>query len=449
MRQTYSYREKAKQFFIVLLPIFVTQITLMSTGFFDTVMSGNVSEYDLAGVAIAVNIFMPVFGSLLGVISGLTPIISQLYGADKRDELPSIVVQGIYLSIAISIGLILIGLVVVPLLLGAMQLEPKVEMVAKGFLTACAFGICPILIAAVLRNFVDALGYTRVTMMVTVLSVPVNIGMNYLFIFGKWGLPALGGIGAGVGSAITYWFVLVFNLLVIRHVKPFSQYDIFGAFGKPDIKAWYHQLTIGLPIGIAMFCEQSIFGAVALFMASYGTTVIAAHQAAMNFTTMVYMIPLSISMALTIMVGYEVGAKRYRDAKKYSYLGVVFSVLFSGTLALILTNFKSEIASLYTNDEAVYDMIQIFLLYVIFLQWSDAVSAPLQGALRGYKDVKITLILAIISYWIIGLPTGYAFANYFGVGPYGYWLGLIAGIAVGAVALIIRLYQVQRKQAVN
>ena len=158
------------------------------------------------------------------------------------------------------------------------------------------------------------------------------------------------------------------------------------------------------------------------------------------------MIPLSISMALTIMVGYEVGAKRYEDAKKYSYLGVALSILFSGSLTLILANFKGEIAALYTKDEAVYQMIQIFLLYVIVLQFSDAISAPLQGALRGYKDVKITLILAVISYWIIGLPVGYAFANYFGVGPYGYWVGLIAGIVAGAVALIIRLVKVQRKQ---
>ncbi|WP_418626553.1 MATE family efflux transporter [Anaerosinus sp.] len=449
MRQTYSYKEKVKQFMIVLLPIFITQITLMSTGFFDTVMAGNVSEYDLAGVAIAVNIFMPVFGSILGVLSGLTPTISQLYGANKKEELPFIIVQGIYLAIVIAICLIILGFIVIDPLLNVMNLEAKVKIVAKGFLLACAFGISPILIAAVFRNFVDALGYTRVTMVVTVCAVPINICMNYLFIFGKMGFPALGGIGAGVGTAITYWFVLFINLLVIKHVKPFSQYDIFRFFGKPDFAAWRQLLSIGIPIGFAMFCEQSIFGAVALFMAAYGTTVIAAHQAAMNFSTMVYMIPLSISMALTIMVGYEVGAKRYKDAKKYSYLGVALSILFSGSLTLILANFKGEIAALYTKDEAVYQMIQIFLLYVIVLQFSDAISAPLQGALRGYKDVKITLILAVISYWIIGLPVGYAFANYLGVGPYGYWVGLIAGIVAGAVALIIRLVKVQRKQLVK
>ena len=124
-----------------------------------------------------------------------------------------------------------------------MNLEAKVKIVAKGFLLACAFGISPILIAAVFRNFVDALGYTRVTMVVTVCAVPINICMNYLFIFGKMGFPALGGIGAGVGTAITYWFVLFINLLVIKHVKPFSQYDIFRFFGKPDFAAWRQLLS--------------------------------------------------------------------------------------------------------------------------------------------------------------------------------------------------------------
>ena len=284
------------------------------------------------------------------------------------------------------------------------------------------------------------------TMLITICSVPVNIFMNYLFIFGKYGFPQLGGVGAGVGSAITYWVVLLLNIIVVYYVKPFSGYHVFSKFFKISFKTWKEQLGIGVPIGSAMFCEQSIFGAVGLFMAAYGTGIIAAHQAALNFTTMVYMIPLSISMTLTILVGFEVGAKRFSDAKKYSRMGIILSILFSGTAALILMHFKPEIAALYTNDEAVWGLIQLFLAYAILLQFSDSVSAPLQGILRGYKDVKITLYLAILSYWIIGLPTGYVLANAYDYGPYGYWIGLIVGIAVGAVFLLARMYQVQKNK---
>lgn len=444
MKQTYTYKEKIRQIMIVLLPIFITQIALISTGFFDTIMAGNVSEYDLAGVAVAVNIFMPVFCGVLGVISGLTPIIAQLHGAGQKDQLPFVVVQGMYLSGVIGIVFILVGCFTIEPLLSSMSLEPQVEKIAIGFLKAIAFGICPILIGSALRNFIDALGYTRVTMLITVTSVPINILMNYFFIFGKCGFPKLGGVGAGVGSAITYWLVMLINIFVVYYLKPFKYYKIFSRFYRASFENIKQQLAIGIPIGSAIFCEQSIFGAVGLFMAAYGTDIIAAHQAALNFSTMVYMIPMSISMTLTILIGFEVGAKRYRDAKLYTNIGMLISILFSGILTLFLIAFKGQIAALYTNNAIIYQLIQSFFVYVIFLQLSDAVNAPMQGALRGYKDVKVTLGLAIISYWIIGLPVGYALANYFQAGPYGYWLGLITGVVAGAVLLFVRLRYVRK-----
>lgn len=444
MRQRGTYGGKALQFFSVLLPILVTQVALVSTVFFDTVMAGNVSEYDLAGVAVAANLFFPVFGGMQGVIAGLTPIIAQLYGAGKKEAMPRVVVQGMYMAVLLGVCLIAVAAVVVKPLLAAMALEPRVAAITVGYLKAIACGFCPILAAAALRNFIDALGYTRVTMAITLCSVPFNIAMNYLFIFGKGGFPALGGVGAGVGSALTYWFVLLLNLLVVRRVQPFASYRVFARFFRPSLAAFKSHLAIGVPVGAAIFCEQSIFGAVGLLMAMYGTHIIAAHQAALNFSTLVYMVPLSISMALTILVGFEVGARRYVDAKRYSYMGILLSVLFSGALALALMQLRAEFAALYTQEPQVYQLIQTFLVYAIALQFSDAVSAPLQGALRGYKDVRVTLLLAILSYWAIGLPIGHAIARLTQLGPYGYWIGLIAGIAGGALFLGLRLAFVQR-----
>jgi len=446
MKQTYSSWGKIKQFFVVLLPIFITQISLISTGFFDTVMAGHVSEQDLAGVAVGANLFMPVFGSILGVISGLTPVISQLYGARKKEEIPFVIIQGLYLSVIIGLVLILLAVAFIQPVFAVLNLEPRVDYIAKMYLLAMAFGLCPIFAAGVFRNFMDAFGYTRFTMLITICAVPCNIFMNYLFMFGKFGFPELGGIGAGVGTAITFYVVLGLNILVVRKLSPFKEYNIFSQFCKPSVTQWKRQLCIGLPIGSAMFCEQSIFGAVGIFMTVYGTGVIAAHQAALNFTTMVYMIPLSISMTLTILVGFEIGAKRLADAKKYSYMGVGLSMLVASMLAMVLIQFKGAIASLYTNDEVVNQLVQSFIVYAIFLQVSDGVSAPIQGTLRGYKDVKITFFLAILSYWVIGLPAGYILANYFSYGPYGYWMGLIIGIAVGAVFLGFRLRLVQKKR---
>jgi len=180
-------------------------------------------------------------------------------------------------------------------------------------------------------------------------------------------------------------------------------------------------------------------------MSEFGTKIIAAHQAALNFSSFIYMIPLSISMALTILVGFESGAKRFKDARLYSYLGIgggITIALITGTLLFL---FRSNIAYLYSNDPDVVVLISQFMLFGVFFQLSDAVLAPIQGALRGYKDVNVTFIMALVSFWVIGLPFGYLLAKSTQLGPFGYWLGLITGLAVGAITLSYRLIYVQKK----
>ncbi|MBB5337002.1 MATE family efflux transporter [Pectinatus brassicae] len=445
MKKTYSYTQKIIQFFAVLLPIFITQLAIVSTGFFDTVMSGHVSEYDLAGVAIGANVFFPFFGSSLGIISGLTPSIAHLYGARKYSIIKFVIQQGFYWSLLLGLIFILAGFILIPYLLPLLKLDDYVSYVFTHYLIAMAFGICPIFLAGVLRNFIDALGFTKLTMFITIITVPINIFLNYVFIYGEFGMPAFGGIGAGIGSAITYYVNLLLNILVIINIKPFCMYKIFTNFPRPSFYEWKKQLSIGVPIGCTLFCEQSIFGVVGLLMTVYGTSVIAAHQAALNFTTLVYMIPLSISMAVTILISYELGAKRYNDVKQYAHLSRLFSLIFASGLAAILINFRRSIAALYTSNPDVIELTTIFLIYAVIMQVVDGINAPLQGILRGYKDVKITFYLAVLSFWLIGLPCGWLLAKYSTWGPYGYWLGLIAGLLSGAILLMLRLKIVEKK----
>ena len=445
MREAHGYKAKARQFFVVLLPIFITQLSLMATGFFNTVMAGHISQEDLAGVAVGVNLFMPFFGSFLGIISGLTPTISQLYGARKTEKIGFIVKQGFYWALALGVGFVALGWLAVPQVLPLLALEPKVEYITSHYLMAISMGIIPIFLSAVLRNFIDAHGFTRLTMGVTMCTVPANIILNYIFMYGLFGVPALGGIGAGIGSAITLTLNLLLNILVVTHLEPFRSYHVFRQLPRLDMAEWQKQLGVGLPIGATMFCEQSIFGAVGLFMTAYGTAIVAAHQAAMNFTTIVYMLPLAVSMTLTILVGFEVGARRLPDARQYIKLSRYLTFGTVGTLALVLTQFRTEIAAFYTTSQDVQPVLAGFLVYAVFMQFADSINAPLQGALRGFKDVRVTLWLAILSFWIIGLPLGWGLARFTQLGPYGYWIGLIMGVLIGAVFLQVRLLRVQRK----
>src|SRR5690625_5225797 len=198
-------------------------------------------------------------------------------------------------------------------ILQLMDLEAEVRRVAKYYLIALGAGIIPLFIFNTLRAFMDALGKTRTSMFIILATLPINIVFNFIFIFGKLGVPAYGGIGSGIATAITYWISCAIAIVIIIRMPHFRTYPIFIKWTKPIIKDWLAQLKIGVPIGFSIFFETSIFSAVTLLMSVYSTYTIAAHQAAINFASLLYMIPLSVGMALTIAIGYELGAKRYDD----------------------------------------------------------------------------------------------------------------------------------------
>lgn len=446
MKKTLSLSEKLQQLLMILIPILITQVGLFMMNFFDTMMSGHYSSTDLAGVAIGSSLWVPIFTGLSGIMVAITPIIAQLFGASNSQKVSLSVIQGIYLSVVIAIIVILLGSFFLTPILNGMSLDTGVQIVAKNYLIALSYGMIPLFVFNVLRSFIDALGKTRVSMVITLISLPINVFFNYLFIFGKFGVPELGGVGAGYATSITYWLITFIAIGIIQKQRPFKSYQVFRQLYPVKITIWKEILKIGVPIGFAMFFETSIFSAVTLLMSDFNTITIASHQAAINFATLLYMIPLSISMALTIVVGFEVGASRNKDARTYSLLGIGIAVLMAFFSGLILLLFRSEIAGIYTDDPAVQELTAHFLIYALFFQLSDALQAPIQGALRGYKDVNITFIMALVSYWVIGLPLGYYLANFTNWGPYGYWVGLISGLAIGAICLSVRLVSVQNRR---
>ena len=447
MYETKTIREKLKLFSTILLPILVTQVGMYLMNFFDTVMSGRAGAEDLAGVAIGSSLWVPIFTGVNGILLAITPIIAQLTGAKENDKVPNKVQQGIYLAIGLAVIIFFIGFFALNPILQAMDLDPAVRHIAKFYLVSLSIGIIPLFIFNTIRCFIDALGQTRISMLVILISLPLNICLNYIFIFGKFGIPAYGGIGSGIATAITYWLICFIAVGIVYKIPPFREFKIFSNWVKPSLHVWWEQLKIGIPIGFAIFFETSIFSAVTLLMSVYSTYTIAAHQAAMNFATLLYMIPLSVGIALTITVGYEAGGKRFLDARTYGYIGIssgIFVAVFAG---LVLFIFNDIVAGLYNSNPEVIALTKQFIYFAIFYQLADAFGAPIQGALRGYKDVNVTLIVALVSYWVIGLPTGWILANYTSLEPFGYWVGIIVGLTVGAVALLWRLLYLQKKYA--
>ncbi|MBB5174685.1 MATE family efflux transporter [Texcoconibacillus texcoconensis] len=446
MYETKTWREKIRLLMFVMWPILITQVGLTAMNFIDTTMSGQAGADDLAGVAIGSSLWMPVFTGVTGVLLAMTPIISQKIGAKRAEEVPFSVIQGVYLSIAIAAIVIILGYFVLDPILQAMSLEDSVRHVAKHYLIGLALGIVPLFVYTVLRCFIDSLGQTRVTMVITLMALPVNFVFNYALIFGRFGFPELGGIGAGYASAVTYWVILFITYYYVANVRPFSPYQVFKKLYQVSISTWKEILLLGLPIGMTIFFEASIFSAVTLLMSQFTTEIIAAHQAALNFSSLLYMLPLSIAMALTIAVGFEVGAKRISDAKAYGAIGMVFALMLALFACVVIYVLREPAGQLYTNDPEVLDYIKTFLIFAIFFQFSDALNTPIQGVLRGYKDVNVPFVAALVSFWIFGLPAGYYFANYTFFGPYGYWIGLTVGLTACALFLLRRLFVVQNRE---
>lgn len=444
--ETNSIKQKSSLFITIIIPILITQVALYLMSFFDILMTGRYDTYHLAGVTIGSSFWMPVYTGLSGILLGLTPIIAQQIGARIKEEIRPSVQQALYVSLALSaIIFLLIRLGVFPLIRN-MPLDERTAQVAADYLTGMSIGLVPLMAYTVLRAFFDALGATRVSMFIILLSAPINIIINYLLIFGKLGLPEMGGAGAGYASGITYWIVFFIAVWIAWKSGQFKGYTLFRGWQRISFTKWKELLLIGVPIGLSIFVETSIFSVVTLLMSNYTAQIIAAHQIALNFTSLLYMVPLSVSMGTTILVGQSVGAKKLADARTFTYLGITFAVLFSFISIFILLVFREPIASMYTPDRDIITLAMHFFIYAALFQLSDAVQAPIQGALRGYKDVTMTFLVGVLSFWVIGLPVGFALAHFTSLNAFGYWIGLITGLTVGAIVLSFRLRHIQKIQ---
>ncbi|MGL4820811.1 MAG: MATE family efflux transporter, partial [Bacilli bacterium] len=385
MKQTTSITEKWRQFFVILIPILITQVGLFSMTFFDTTMSGQASPADVAGVAIGASLWTPIFTGFGGILNAITPIVSTSFGAKDPTDVRRTVQQGLIVSALIGLAIIIVAYFVIDPILNGMRLEAEVHRIANDYLFALLWGIIALFLYQVLRNFMDALGYTRTTMFITLISLPINVIINYALIFGQFGFPKLGGVGAGYATAITYWIGLILAVIFITTNKTLRAYQVLGLPKRIIFSKWKEILMLGFPIGCAIFFETSVFSGVTLLMSNFDTVTIASHQSALNFASLLYMIPLSIAIALTILIGFEVGARRYEDARKYAWIGLSFAVGFSFVNSAIIYFGREVIASFYTQDPEVLALTSQFLIYGVFYQLCDALLAPTQGALRGYK----------------------------------------------------------------
>ena len=430
-------------------PIIIAQLANTAMGFVDTVMAGRVSPQDLAAVALGNSIWVPVFLLMTGILLATTPKVAQRFGAGAHTEIGPLVRQALWLALAVGIAAAVI-LWNAEIVLSLMNVDPALIEPAMGYLRAVACGFPAVALYHVLRCFSDGLGHTRPSMVIGLCGLALNIPLNYIFIYGKLGLPAMGGVGCGWATGLVMGFMFLSMLWWVKWAPFYQASKIFNHFEWPQWPVHKRLLSVGLPIGISVFAESSIFAVIALLIGGLGATVVAGHQIALNFSSMVFMIPYSLGMAATVRVGQALGRGEPREARFAAGVSMAAALGYACLSASLMLLLREEIAQIYTPDRAVIAVATTLLVYSALFQFSDAIQVTAAGALRGYQDTRVTMILTLFAYWGIGLPVGYALGltDWLGdpSGPSGLWQGLVVGLTCAGGMLAVRLAGSARKR---
>jgi len=438
---------ESKKIIKLSVPLFIAQFAQTAMGFVDTVMAGGVSSTDMAAVAIASSIWLPCILFGVGVLMAVVPLTAQAHGANDLAQIPKTGQQGLYLALLLSIpiGVILFN---AGMLMTLMDIEELLALITVKYLYAMIFAIPAFLLFQALRNYIEGLSLTKPAMVIGFLGLLVNIPLNWMFVYGEWGAPAMGGAGCGVATAIVYWLMSMALAGYVYYTKKLRHYPLFINFTKPDMKHILSISKLGLPVAVAMFFEVTIFAAIAILVAPLGANVVASHQIAINFSSMIFMLPMSIANAVSIRVGFNLGKKSNNGAKQASYAGFAIGLGASIITALSTVIFKEQIALLYSDHREVIDLAIVLILLSAIYQCVDAIQVVAAGALRGYKEMNAIFTRTFISYWIVGLPLGYVLGMTDlltePLGAVGFWIGITVGLTVAAILLGQRLYVIQK-----
>mgnify|MGYP000743029245 CR=1 FL=1 len=447
--QLNNFLVNTKRLMKLAYPILIAQLIQNLMGFADTVMAGRVSSTDMAAVAVASSIWLPLILTIYGLIMALAAIVSQLSGANKFEEVANETYQTAWIALTLGISLIILFLILSPLVIDQVTLEANLKSLMFDYLGYIIWGGPGFCLYLVLRNYSEGLSHTKPTMIISIIGLIINIPANYIFIYGEFGLPALGGAGCGIATAIVYW-VMFFSMLIYCYFsKHLKHAPLFKKFYWPQWSAIKNILSIGVPIAMSLLFEVSLFCAVAIILAPFGADVVASHQIAINFSGLVFMVPLSLAMAVTIQVGFAVGDGDHEKAKEICRYSVILGLVIAVVTAVLSVAFRHEIASIYTHELPVIELAASLMFLAALFQFSDAIQVISAGALRGYKDTKSILYITFLSYWGVGLSIGLilGLTDWIiePIGPYGFWIGFISGLTTAAVFLAWRLKVIQKR----
>ena len=431
---------------VIGLPLVVNNLSSIAVNIADTLMASQLGTTQLAAVAIGSGVWIALFLLGLGIIMAVGPTVAQHFGARRFELIGHETRQGLLLGALLSFIIIIIMRSIEPLLLW-MRIDAEVCRLAQGYLSALSWGVLAAYGYHTLKQMTEGVGRTIPIMIVMGVMLPINIGINYVLMFGKLGFDPLGAVGCGFGNALSFWLMFLMlagYTLTSRHYKKFG---ITSGKFRVEWEVFRRLISLGLPIGMSLFLQSGLFTTVALLMASLGTVAVAAHQIVLSYSGLVFMIPLGLAMALTVCVGQAVGRGDVSGAGRIGYVGIVTCIVLSSISAITTFYFGPVIASIYTQDKEVLELSVTLFKLAALLQLGDGVQVAGAFALRGLKDTRVPLILNAINYWGFGFVAAYVLGVVFKFGAQGVWTGLsfallsAAFLMVGRFIFLIRVIQ--------
>jgi multidrug resistance protein, MATE family len=432
-------------------PLLIGQLAVISNGVIDTAMTSRYSATDLAALALGASIYISVFVGLNGVLAALSPIIGQLYGAKRHDEIGSRVKQGAWLAaILTAIGAVFL-LFPQPLLAFA-HASPELSEKATLYLRTLVIALPATMGFRIYMSLNTAIGRPKMVMALQIGGLFLKLPLNALFIFGGFGLPAMGGPGCAIATGTISWLLFITGWIILRRSPSYRQFGIFGTgFTPPSWPVLKELLRLGIPMGLSYFIEVTAFAFMALFIARISDAAVAGHQVTANFATVLYMLPLSIANATGTLVAQALGARKLEVAQRIGQAGIRLAVMLSVALGLLIWMGRGFIVHAYTPDTTIAAAALPLFMFIAVYQVFDSLQVVTAFVLRAYRVAFVPTVIYAVALWGVGLGGGYVLGlDPWGISPAyfrgasGFWMGNSASLAVVAAGLLWYLHIVQR-----
>lgn len=449
MEAVITRRDNLRALLVLAGPIAISQVAQTSLGFVDTVMVGRLGAVSLSAVSIGVAVHYTLLMLALGTVMAVGPLTSQAHGADETREVARYTRQGLWLATLLA-PLIMAAEYSAPLWVDYLRQEPAVTPLIVEYLRAVCWSAWPFLAFTALRAWFESVGRPQPVTAIAVLAVGVNVVANYALVYGSLGAPAMGAVGAGYATAVSYAFILVTLIGYALSRPAMRAYHVLDRLRRPALAYLRELLRVGLPMGVTFALEVGFFSAMGILVGQLGTVQLAAHQISLQMASLSFMLPVAVSMAVSIRVGNLVGAGQLASAREVGWMAIFVGGGIMAVSASAYALFPGSIICLFLGEGAaageglaVAALATELLLLAGAFQVFDGVQATAAGSLRGLKDTFYPMLIGLVSYWVIGLPVGCVLMEAYGAR--GLWMGLIVGLVCAASALTLRWWRLSPK----